>query len=614
MSCFPHLLRAGAGTDCDVDTQCSLRRSISRPVRDPRSARSPLPDTPILTALPAAVAMMARPVAGVRNSAVIITLPGSPKGAQENLAALIKLLPHACVQVAGSSSSRALHAGGIKALEKQAGIAGADNTPPPPPPPLPLPSSHHHHHHDHSHDHSHGHDHRTPKPHTANTLGASVTRRHRESPYPLLSVAEATARIIQQTSRTAIVSLPVNAALVGHVLAEDVVAAENVPAYRASIVDGYAVLHTDGKGVYPVTSISHAAPGPATPLRAGEIARITTGAPLPLGATAVVMVEDTILAGTTADGAEEHTVEILASGLHDGENVREVGSDIAAGAVVLRKGTMVSGIGGEIGILASVGRANVNVYRKPTVAVLSTGDEVVAHDRAAPLQLGEIRDSNRPTLLSALAAAGIPTLDCGIAGDRPGALETALRDALAAADVVVTTGGVSMGELDLLKPILEQSLNGTIHFGRVAMKPGKPTTFATVPSGAAHKHVFALPGNPASALVTFHLFVLPALRKMLGADPHELPRVRVVLEEDVRLDSRPEFHRVCVAFGADGRLHAWSTGGQRSSKIASAGGANAVLCLPARDSAGDKRRALGVVPRGENVDAILWGQVGVRGA
>lgn len=552
--------------------------------------------------------MMARPVAGVRNSTVVITLPGSPKGAQENLAALIKLLPHACIQACGSSSSRALHSGGIAALEKQAGITGAgagvgiENTPPP----------HHHQHHHHHHHAPKPHTANTPKSHTANTLGASVTRRHRESPYPLLSVADATAIVEQQASLGAVVSLPVNAALVGHVLAEDVTAAENVPAYRASIVDGYAVLHTDGKGVYPVTSISHAAPGPATPLRAGEIARITTGAPLPPGATAVVMVEDTILAGTTVDGGEERTVEILASGLHDGENVREVGSDVTAGTVVLRKGTMVSGVGGEIGILASVGRARVRVYKKPTVAVLSTGDELVPHDRDGPLQLGEIRDSNRPALLSALAAAGFPTLDRGIAADRPGALETALGEALAAADVVVTTGGVSMGELDLLKPILEQSLHGTIHFGRVAMKPGKPTTFATVPSGASKKLVFALPGNPASAVVTFHLFVLPALRKMLGADPYELPRVRVVLEEDVRLDSRPEFHRVWVAFGAaDGRLHAWSTGGQRSSRVASAGGANAVLCLPAKDSAGGKRGALGVVPKGESVEAILWGQVGV---
>lgn len=549
--------------------------------------------------------MMARPVAGVCNSTVVITLPGSPKGAQENLSALIKLLPHACIQAAGSTSSRALHSGGIPALEKQAGIArppeGAENLPPGV-----------HHHHDHHGHHGHTHAHKPPKAHTANTLGASVTRRHRESPYPMLSVADATAIITEETSLSAIVPHPVSAALVGHVLAEDVTAAECVPAYRASIVDGYAVLHTDGKGIYPVTSISHAAPGPTAPLHSGQIARITTGAPLPPGATAVVMVEDTLIVETTADGTEELTIEILASDLHSGENVREVGSDVTAGAVVLRTGTTVSSVGGEIGILASVGKSHVKVYKKPTVAVLSTGDELVQHDNDTPLQLGQIRDSNRPALLSAIAAAGFPTLDCGIAADRPGALETALRDALAAADVVVTTGGVSMGELDLLKPILEQSLNGTIHFGRVAMKPGKPTTFATVPLDATKKLVFALPGNPASALVTFHLFVLPALRKMLGVVPHELPRVSVVVEQDVGLDSRPEFHRAYVAFGpADGRLHAWSTGGQRSSRIASAGGANAVLCLPARESVGDKRRELGVVPSGESVDAILWGQVGV---
>jgi gephyrin len=138
------------------------------------------------------------------------------------------------------------------------------------------------------------------------------------------------------------------------------------------------------------------------------------------------------------------------------------------------------------------------------------------------------------------------------------------------------------------------------------MKPGKPTTFATV----GNKKIFALPGNPASALVTFHLFVLPSLRKATGYKPWELPRVRVVAEQDLPLDPRPEFHRVFVAMRRDGRLGATSTGGQRSSRIGSARAANAVVALPAKGQVGEKREKVGVIPKGETVEAILWGQIG----
>ncbi|PWW78389.1 hypothetical protein C7212DRAFT_357045 [Tuber magnatum] len=540
--------------------------------------------------------MMSRPVAGVSGGTVIVTLPGSPKGATENLGALIKLLPHACIQAAGIQSSRKLHSGGVESLERQTSVY-----------------NHRHHHHHHHHDHSHGHA--IPKAHTspesrANRLGDAVARRHRESPYPMVTVEEAAHMISRETQLKGIVEVQVNEDLVGYVLAEDVTAAESVPAYRASIVDGYAVVHSDGKGTYPVVSVSHAAPGSIPPLGSGQVARVTTGAPLPPGATAVAMVEDTVLKSMTEDGKEEAEVEILADRMEDGENVREVGSDVMKGDVVLKKGDIISAIGGEVGLLASVGRAWVKVYDKVTVGVLSTGDEVVHHDREGELRLGEIRDSNRPALLSAIKAQGFSTIDLGIVGDKTGALQSTLIEALQSVDVIVTTGGVSMGELDLLKPIIEQSLNGTIHFGRVAMKPGKPTTFATVES-PKKKHIFALPGNPASALVTLHLFVLPSLRKSQGYEQYDFPRVRVTVDENMALDPRPEFRRAFVRFDAvDGRLHASGTGGQRSSRIGSAHGANAVLVMPALKEVSEKRRALGCIPKGETADAILWGQIG----
>lgn len=173
-------------------------------------------------------------------------------------------------------------------------------------------------------------------------------------------------------------------------------------------------------------------------------------------------------------------------------------------------------------------------------------------------------------------------------------------------DVIVTSGGVSMGELDLLKPTIERSLGGTIHFGRVSMKPGKPTTFATAPfkdaaGNSVPKVIFSLPGNPASAIVTYQLFVLPSLHQMSGISPVGLPRIKVVLDQDVKLDAkRNEYHRVIVSSRSDGLLYATSTGFQRSSRIGSFKGANALLCLPARE---------GSLPKGERVEALLMGKI-----
>lgn len=163
-----------------------------------------------------------------------------------------------------------------------------------------------------------------------------------------------------------------------------------------------------------------------------------------------------------------------------------------------------------------------------------------------------------------------------------------------------------MGELDLLKPTIEQTLKGTIHFGRVAMKPGKPTTFGTVTTEESTTQIFALPGNPASALVTFHLFVLPALRKAAGYEPFHLPTVRVTVNQDIPLDPRPEYHRVYVSQGRDGKLHAESTGGQRSSRVGSLKAANALLCLPSSKEVGDKRK---IIPKGDSIEALLIGSL-----
>lgn len=555
------------------------------------------------------VAMMSRPVAGVRHKTVIITVPGSPKGAKENLEAIIKLLPHACVQASGADS-RSLHAGGVKKLEQEAGVSstGHDHT-----------HSHGHSHgsgHAHGHGHAHSHGHGGLVRHTkpaenpmSNDPSLGPTRRHRSSPYPMLDVEEALALIKQHTPPPTVVASKVDVDLVGAVLAEHVKASENVPAFRASIVDGYAVVvPKDGnmKGVFPVTAISHAAPGEVRELKEGEIARITTGAPLPPGATSVIMVEDTILKAMTDDGREEKEVELLADNVQEGENIREIGSDVKVGSVILQQGEQVSAVGGEIGLMAAVGAATVKTYHRPVVGVLSTGDEIINHDRPGELRLGEVRDTNRPTLISAAREWGYEVVDLGIASDKPGTLEETIRDGMRRVDMIITTGGVSMGELDLLKPTIERSLGGTIHFGRVNMKPGKPTTFATVPAKNSDgervsKVIFSLPGNPASALVTFHLFVLPSLHAMSGVSPPGLTKVPVSLAHDFKLDpGRPEYHRAIVTATPDGSLAASSTGGQRSSRIGSLKGANALLCMP---------KGTEPLQKGSKVEALLMSNV-----
>ncbi|KAI9752841.1 MAG: hypothetical protein M4579_005456 [Chaenotheca gracillima] len=564
-------------------------------------------------------AMMSRPVAGVRDKTLILTLPGSPKGAKENLQAVLKLLPHACIQAAGNVDSRAMHEGGVKKLEQDAGVSAGSSSQGHVGLKAPSGShSHQHHHHGHGshHEHAHG-GHAMPVRHTAsnpnlltNDPKEGPSRRNRSSPFPMLSVDEALKQISHNTPGPYTTTALVNGDLVGSVLAQDIQAEESVPAFRASIVDGYAMVAPESgpsmKGVFPVTSISHAAPGEIPPLGPGELTRITTGAPLPPGATAVIMVEDTLLRTVSEDGKEEKEVEILTDEVKHGENVREIGSDIKEGATILHKDEEITAVGGELGLLVSVGKKEVLVYRRPVVGVLSTGDEIVQHDRPGPLRLGEVRDCNRPTLLAAISGSGFEAVDLGIAADSPGSLEEMLRSALRKVDVIITSGGVSMGELDLLKPTIERSLGGTIHFGRVAMKPGKPTTFATVPVKDAGgeretKAIFSLPGNPASAVVTFHLFVLPSLHQASGISPVGLPMVTVKLDQDIRPDpTRPEYHRVLVRMGQDGTLHASSTGGQRSSRIGSLKSANALLCLsPSKDP----------ILSGNRVPALLMGKL-----
>jgi gephyrin len=295
----------------------------------------------------------------------------------------------------------------------------------------PINHSHSHHHHHHDHGHKHDASHTVPIPRTrpedrpqliSNDPSAGPVHRQRKSPYPMLSVLDALEQVKQHTLQPRLKTISISEA-VGHVLAKDVHAIESVPAFRTSIADGYAVCMPQStgifeKGVYPVAFVSNAHPGSISDLVEGTIARITTGAPLPDGADAVVMVEDTVVKSITEDGKEEKEVEVLTSDIRKGENVRDMGSDIKKGDLILKAGDGISAIGGEFGMLASAGVHEVTVYEKPIVGVLSTGDELVSHDEKRDLRLGEVRDTNLPTLLSAIQSTGFQAVDLGRASDK----------------------------------------------------------------------------------------------------------------------------------------------------------------------------------------------------
>ena len=416
-----------------------------------------------------------------------------------------------------------------------------------------------------------------------------------ESKYPMLAVADALAIVLRETTPLPALAVPLAAAR-GRVLADPIHAADALPPFRASVKDGYAVVAADGPGSYPVIGEVTAGREAGFTLTPGHVAYITTGAPLPPGADAVVMVEESKQLPTI--NGQPHVR--IGAAVKAGDDVRPVGFDVAAGQEVLAGGTRLGAA--EIGLLATVGAVTVRVHPAPRVAILSTGDELV--EAGAPLGPGQIRDSNRPTLAAAVEAAGGAVLDLGIAGDTLAAIETALARGLAEADVLLTSGGVSMGNLDLIKPLLDRL--GHVHFGRLRMKPGKPCTFATAEVAGRTRLIFGLPGNPVSSLVTFYLLGVPALRKLAGRPDPELTRVQVCLSAPLQLDAyRPEYHRATIHWDRslhDGRggLLAASTGMQASSRLLNMRSANALLELPQGD---------GVLDAGTTVSALLIDEI-----
>ncbi|HKC91726.1 MAG TPA: gephyrin-like molybdotransferase Glp [Candidatus Limnocylindria bacterium] len=343
----------------------------------------------------------------------------------------------------------------------------------------------------------------------------------------LMSADDALARILAGVPTLPTVETPLLDAL-GLVLAEDIEADRDVPPFRNSAMDGYAVRGEDvASAPVELRVVGEIAAGgfPERSVGPGEAMRIMTGAPMPDGADTVVRVEDT-------DNASD--LVTIAAATPKGTSIRQAGEDLKKGESVLTKGTVLRAA--EIGLLASVGRARVLVGKRPRVAVFSTGDEIV--DLDAPLAPGQIRDSNRYTLASAIRATGAEPWVRGIVRDSPDALRAALREGIAA-DAIVTSGGVSVGDHDHLKPVLSEL--GTIDFWAIAIRPGRPLAFGELTDGDRRVPIFGLPGNAVSALVTFEIFVRPALLRMQGRANVTRPRAKARLLEPV---DKPDFLRV----------------------------------------------------------------------
>ncbi len=386
----------------------------------------------------------------------------------------------------------------------------------------------------------------------------------RASTYPLVDADEAAALVLERTPVLGVERRSLGESA-GRVLAEDLIAPSALPAFPSSAVDGYAVRSSDAGRTLRVIGESAAGRPFAGPVPPGTAARVLTGGVVPEGADCVVMLED-----VHVDGG----VVTVPSPLRAGTNYHKVGDDVHEGDRVLRAGTQLGAA--EIGVAAAIGQAILPVRRRPRVALMSTGDELVEVGRR--LGPGQIPDSNRWALLAALREAGADVNLLGIAPDEPEALRRLVVDALENADVLVTSGGVSVGTHDLVKPLLESL--GTVHVGRVKLKPGKPFTFATLPAG---KLAFGLPGFPVSSLVTFEVFVRPALRKLQGFAQLQRPTLPVRLGYDARATAdRTEYQRVTLR--RDGaELVAETTGSQSSSRLLSLAGAHALVRIAPGD-------------------------------
>lgn len=380
-----------------------------------------------------------------------------------------------------------------------------------------------------------------------------------------LAPAEAIARITAAlTSVTARERVAIRASL-DRILAEDVHSRINVPLHTNSAMDGYALrsqdLAAEGSARLRLVGTAFAGAPYGQPVQPGECVRIMTGGVMPDGADAVVIQEQAVQDG---DGV------VFPGGVKSGDNVRAAGEDIREGQIVLQSGTRIRPA--ELGLLASLGIPEVTVRRRLRVAFFSTGDEL--RSLGETLKTGEVYDSNRYTLFGMLARLGADIIDMGVVRDEPDVVRAAFTEAASNADVVISSGGVSVGEADYIRETLQNV--GQIEFWKVAMKPGRPLAFGRIKDAV----FFGLPGNPVSVMVTFYEFVQPALRRLMGETATEPLSVTAVCRS--RLKKRPgriEYQRGILRRGEDGRLEVHKTGAQGSGILSSMSEANCLIVL-----------------------------------
>ena len=372
-------------------------------------------------------------------------------------------------------------------------------------------------------------------------------------------------------------------ATLGRVLAEDVISPVNVPQHDNSAMDGYAVrfadLKSDAESTLKIVGASFAGKPYQGTLAAGQAVRIMTGAVIPAGADSVVQQE------RARASADQVSVMPLPK---KGTNTRSAGEDLRAGETALKRGQPIRPA--EIGMMASLGIGEVAVYRKLRVAFFSTGDELVAV--GMPLGPGQIYDSNRYTIYGLLVRLGCEVLDMGVIRDTPEDVEQAFKDAAQSADVVITSGGVSVGEADYVKQVLDRL--GEVLFWKIAMKPGRPLAYGKI----GDAHFFGLPGNPVAVMVTFYQFVRDALLHLQGqARTIPLPTQKVVCTSAIKkAPGRTEFQRGILSRDATGQWSVRTTGDQGSGILSSMSQANCFIILPTDQ---------GNVPAGSEVDIQL---------
>ncbi len=390
------------------------------------------------------------------------------------------------------------------------------------------------------------------------------------------------------------------ASILGAVLGADVTSAEDVPPFANSAVDGYAVRAADVTGAsrsdpvsLRVTGEIAAGSSGGCDVEVGGAVRVMTGAPMPRGADCMVMVEDTEFDGDRARLDGTQSVRVLKAP-NVGDGIRGVGDDVCRGDVVFIAGTSVTPA--VAAVLASIDARTAMVHARPRVAVLSTGDELV--DDGSALAPGQIRESNRSMLVGLVDQCGADAVDYGIVRDDEAVLEDVLRRAANECDAIVTSGGVSMGDYDVVKAVLSRIAD--MRWMQIAIKPAKPFAFGLLTNGhGVAVPVFGLPGNPVSSLVSFELLARPALRRMAGhpESAWDRPVVNAIADQPLKRgrDGKVHYQRVVARFAADGRLHVESVRAQASHQLAATALANGIAVVPDGDG----------VPVGGEVPVIL---------